>query len=837
MNRALARASRRHFMKHKWQTALAAIGIALGVAVVTAVELANRGAMAAFSLTAESLMGKATHQLIGGPAGLPEKLYTALVRDGRVTAAPVVSGRLRPTNHPEISFSLLGIDPVAEAPFRNFGQGGKADPLRLMVEPGSAWMGAETSRELGIAAGEELAIQTGEGTAALTIIALLNPGGPTARQGLARTLIADIATAQEILGKTGRLSRIDLILDNPAAIAAVTRFKPAGAQLLSAPGRTRAREAMTRAFRLNLSALAFLALVVGSFIIFNAVSFSVVERRSEIALLRAQGVTRRQIFLQLLGDSLLLGIPGTALGLLLGVLLGQGLVGLVARTINDLYFTLRVTGLAIDPAVLWQGGLLGIAAALAAALFPAWEAASIPVASALSRSHQEEQAQKLMPVAAGLGALLLGTAMGLAWGESKSLYLGFAALFALVAGYALLTPALTALLTGALRPLMKKGFGLAGATAASSVRRDLSRTGVAVAALTVAVSAAIGMGLMIDGFRNSVAAWLGQTLQSDIYLRHANGSLPLDPPLIDRLIQVPGVTHVGRSLGVTLETPMGPVSLLVVGIPEHRFDGFQPVRGTPTPDFAAFEAGAILISEALAWREGAQVGDSLTLPTAEGPRDFTIGGVVLDYDANAGFVAMSRKAYRRHWRDDRVFSLSLNVAEPERVKETIRLLESAAGPEVELRIRADREIREASLVLFDRTFAITRTLRALAVLTAFFGVLTALLSIQLERTREMGVLRALGLTPAETVRLTLLETGLTGLAAGLLSMPLGWFMGQLLSGVVNQRAFGWSLTVDAGPEKLLLGIVIALPTALAAGLYPAWRTARTPPAEAMRGEE
>ena len=323
MSALLWRSSFRYLQQHPWQIGLSLLGVALGVAVVVAIDLANESARRAFVLSTNSIVGRATHQIVGGPNGLSEDVYRTLRTEGRVRAlAPVVESDVAATDYPGRIFHLLGIDAFAEAPFRPYlgslGDSTGNDFLQFLTQPATGLIAAETAQQLGLAVGDTLTIRVGNRTHAVTLAGVLAPRDQSVSSALANLLITDIATAQEILGFIGRLSRIDVLAPEGQArhmlLSTIQDLLPAGAEVLSSRGRSQAIEQMTRAFHLNLTALSLLALIVGVFLIYNTMTFSVVQRRGLIGLLRIQGVSRREVFVLVLGEALLMGLVGTVGG-------------------------------------------------------------------------------------------------------------------------------------------------------------------------------------------------------------------------------------------------------------------------------------------------------------------------------------------------------------------------------------------------------------------------------------------------------------------------------------------------------------------------------------------
>jgi putative ABC transport system permease protein len=844
----LWRASLRHLARHRGQTGLAIVGVALGVAVVVSIDLANASARRAFGLATDSVVGRATHQIVGGPGGLPEGLYGRLRLDTRLPSAPIVEGHAAAPASGRV-LHLLGVDPFAEDPFRPYLRApgeSRPDLSAFLTEPGAGLLSRETARRMGLAPGASFAIRAAGADRTVTLVGLLEPRDPMSRRALESLLVTDIATAQELLGLVGRLSRIDLIVpggrDGEAALARLRRLLPAGAEVLPASARTRTVEQMTRAFSLNLTALSLLALMVGTFLIYNTMTFSVVQRRAPIGLLRALGVTRREVFGLLLAEALLIGVAGTVSGTALGIVLARGLLGLVTRTINDLYFVLPVSEVMITGAVLAKGAGLGLAATLAAALGPAREATTAPPRVVLSRSFVESRARRAAPrlAVAGLATLLAASAVLGAAGPS--LALSYAALFGLLVGFALLTPLATVALMRGLEPPLGSLFGVLGRMSARGVVQALSRTAVATAALMIAVSATVGVGIMVASFRHTVARWLDATLQADVYVSPAGlgasrADSTLDPSLAGRIVAIPGVGSVSTHRGVVVESAAGPTRVVALGIGSPAHFTFRFKAGRPGEIWPAFQdGGAVIASEPFAYRHRVGVGSAIRLRTDRGEREFLVAGVFYDYASDQGVVVMSRRTYERFWDDRRISALAVRARPGTAIDPLVDLLRGRVGTSAELLIRSNRALREASLEIFDRTFAITRVLRLLATAVAFAGILSALMALALERAPEVAVLRAQGLTPREVWGLVTAQTGLIGLAAGLFAVPVGIVLALVLVLVINRRSFGWTLEIHVDAMLLASAVLLALGAALLAGLLPAARMARTSPAAALRQE-
>ncbi|MBK1673062.1 ABC transporter permease [Ectothiorhodospira shaposhnikovii] len=830
--RALIRDHRRH----PWNLIFAVLGVALGVAIVVAVDIANSSASRAFGLSMETVTGRTTHQLVGGPGGLEEGLYTQLRLQGFRDSAPVVEGHAR--IHGE-TFILLGLEPFAERPFRDHAAGGRDGRInRLITEPGTVMLAANTATRLGLAEDDAFSLVVGATAHAVTLAGRVEIDEP----GLEGYVLTDIATAQDLLRRHGRLDRIDLILTDEGHVDRLREILPPGVRVETAESRTRATAELSRAFHVNLLAMSLLALLVGAFLIYNTLTFAVLRRRHLLGNLRMQGMTRAGVSGRIIVEAALLGLVGSLLGLAAGILIGQGLVHMVTRTVTDLYFVVTVTQLALGPAVILKGLLLGLGVTLIAALGPAWEASGVSPREALRRSGLEHRVRRVLPWLLPAGGVLMLSGFLLVGWPGQSLLPGFFALFLLILGYACLIPPLVWLMARLLSGPLGRGFGAPGRLAARGIGAGISRAGLAATALAIAVSATVGVGIMVDSFRGSVDLWLGQTLQSDLYVSAPGRStLGVNPVLPDslpaRVASLPSVTDLSTARRVHLHTPSGPLEMMAIDPSPRTPDGYVYLEGGSSARIWQRLAidEVILISEPLAWRKGIGVGDALTLPTDRGERAFQVVGVVQDYSAAQGMVTLHRTLYDRYWDDPGVASLGLNLAPGvslERGLSELRAL--AATLDEPVLITAAGEIHAHSMAIFDRTFAVTHVLRLLTVGVAFIGILSALMALQLERSREHAVLRATGMTPLQLAGMVTLQSLLLGLAAGLAAIPLGMLMSDVLIEVINQRSFGWSMTRTLPPVVLVEGLLLALTASLLAGAYPGYRMARVRPAEHLR---
>jgi putative ABC transport system permease protein len=872
----LFRSSFRYFLKHPWQLALSIIGVALGVAIVVAIDLANSSARAAFERSSESVSGAATHHIVGNANGFNDSIYAALrVSSLREPIAPIVEGNVIlaedvSKNNPQTSerkqlstsqrtvFRVFGVDVFAEKPFRPYLQNAQDarsfDLAPFFITKNAIVLSTETASNLKKAIGDTIMLERGGKNFSAILVGTVQPSDEASARALSDIIICDISTAQELLEMQGKLSRIDLKIpleQEEQYLTNVTRRLPEGLEIMRSLARPKRIQDMARAFDLNLTALSLLALMVGVFIIYNTMTFSVVQRRPYLGILRVLGMTGREAFMLVLAESLVIGFIGTCVGLALGIVLGNGLVRLVSQTINDLYFTVTVNSLDIAPLSLLKGALLGICGVVAATILPAREATRTQPRMVLNRSEAEQRIQSRVWLYSILGVVSIALGIAILYLPSTSIYAGYAGLVPVILGFAFLVPLTTKCVIWCIRPILQKTSGVVGNMAARGVTATLSRTGIAIAALMVAVSATIGVGIMVSSFRQTVVEWLTYTLTADIYISPPNlvarrGDAVVDSIAEQRIITHPAVREHTSFRTILTEgefltnSPQGKEQRLVQILTtvlkrttKQRFHFKDADTMTVWRDFAQ---GSTIVSETFAFKNDIQCGDTIKLATDVGLKRFPVCGIYYDYASDVGTVVIERETFQKYWADSRSSGISVFVKSGIPLDSVIHDLRALTNDRQELLIRSNKALLATSLEIFDRTFAITDVLRLLTIMVSFVGVLSALMALQFEKAREIGILRANGLTPRQVWFLTTLQTAIIGIIAGILALPIGIILALALIFVINQRSFGWTLQLYLSPEILLQALILAVLAATLAGLYPAWKTSRTSPALALREE-
>lgn len=822
------KASWRYFARHPGQLALALLGLALGVAAVVSVGAARATISESFSRFSDQLTGSASHQITGADDFFDGGAFVALQRRfAGLVMAPVLSFEVKDASNNRRT--VLGVDLLREARLRDF-TGSYAGEAGF---PLADWLGGEPLVLAGEPVGSEVRLAPPADAAALTVAARLDP---SLVSGAEELLIVDLSQAASLLAMTRGsaaenlpplpLSRIDLAFDDAdetlleAQLAELRAALPANLTLRAVGNSSNA--GMSRALELNLLALSLLALLVGAFIVFNTLRFFVLQRQQVYAFCRLLGLTRRDITRWILLEACLLGVLGTGLGMLLGLWLADVVMAQMAGTVSQLYYEVVSRSARISPLLWAQAAVLGLLGSLAAALWPALTAArQSPLTQARSTERTAASSRLAWQlVTLGMFALALALLLQL----NASLISALAAVFLVAVGWIAIAIPLAVRLLGSL-PVGVARRPLAG-FARARLPQTLSRTGAALAALILAVATVIGVDHMISSFRGSVVGWLNVSLSADAYLRNGADNASINPEVLRRVRSSDGVREVARYVSRSWPEEAGVSRLSAQDLTAEGRDSYEFMTPWSGEDWRRWQREPVaLISETLARRMSLQPADRISVPGPAGPVQLEVGAVFKDYRADGGRAIIHLDQYQQIWSDLDVTSAAVYFEPGQaeagfvRLRETLAQSDSPAFADLEL--GETGEIRRRSLEVFDQTFQLTRGLKWLAAIVAFVGVLSAILALQLERRRESSLLHCLGLTRRQIGTLLLLESIGLGLTAALLAAPLGAALAWLLTGVVNTRAFGWTLYVDWQWATFALGGGLALVAAVLAALPPA----------------
>ena len=791
---------------------LTVLCIALGVALGGAVHTIHASALAEIDSAARALAGAADLEVRGPRNGFDERLLVPLARRPEVRAAsPVVEVDALVTGHEAETLRVLGIDPLRAAALQpafavRAPPDGWADASGR-VDEASVWLAPATAARLGLGRGGKLSLAFGTRTVELQVAGTL--AGLDAAGDLA---VVDIAAAQQAFGRLGTLSRIDLRLA-PGVDAArfaneIAPLLPPG--VIATPPASIAQRAatITRAYRVNLDALALVALATGAFLVFSTLALQAARRRQEFALLRALGVTRRGLAGQLALEGALIGALGAALGTALGIAGSRALLRHAGADLGAGYFGGGEVAFAPDPVALAGVALLGVAMSVAAALWVARAAVRVPVAEALHDRAIDLPAgagggrYALACLAVGVPLLLAPPVGGLPLG-------GYAAIAAWLAAAVLAVGPLCRLLLARAGEARSPVAGLALA----QVRHLPGHLAASVAGIVVSASLCAAMAIMVHSFRVSLEDWLGGIIGADLYVGtvSAGDSGFLTEAEQRAVVALPGVESAEALRFDRLATAAGaePLTLIARPITERILDGYQAEpRAPPAPG----DLPPAWISEAARDLHGWKPGDRIVLPIAGHATALRVAAVIRDYARTWGAVVIPLADYRRITGDTRANELAIHLTRgmyAGAVTAAIRReLDEAPGLEIE----DGTEIKRRSLEIFDRSFAVTYALEAIAVAIGLAGVTSSFAALAWSRRREFGVLRFLGLTRAEVLRLLALEGALSGALGAAIGLAAGAAISLVLVRVVNRQSFHWTIEVHwpALPLVLLAVAVVAL---------------------------
>ncbi len=783
--------------KRRAATLFSFIAIVLGVALGMAVQAVHEAALGEFGRGMRTLSGAADLQLAGPRGGFDEALYARVLARPEVAAAsPVIEIEARVPGTDE-SLKLLGVDVLALARVSPALLPRAADTAdRFATLSGGLFVSEAARTALGGLPGGSLRLQAGTREIELPVAGDL----PAAGEGR-RLAVMDIAALQEQFGWLGRLSRIDVRLHdgaNPgAAQAALQAAMPAGV-LVEAPEAAEDQAAnLSRAYRVNLTMLAAIALVTGGFLVFSAQALSVVRRRTEFAFLRAIGLGRRSLFGWLLAEGAAVGLAGGVVGAAVGHGLAWGALALLGGDLGAGYFQGLRPQLVFQPGVTVAYVLAGLLAGAAGAWLPAREAATVAPARALKAGDEAALADGVGRPGWAVGLLLASVAAcrippldGLPVG-------GYLAVACLLAGGVLLLPTLA---VGIAR-LLPKGGPVPARLAAARLAAAPGHAVVAAAGVLVSVALAAAMAIMVASFRDSVDQWLHQLLPADLYLRagQARTSGYLDEALQARIAAVNGVDRSSFTRHDNLRLAGGKAPVALIARPLAADGSNLPLVGRAQPGAGP----TIWISEAMPDLYGWRVGQQVALPLAGKLVDLHVAGVWRDYARQTGAIMIDLADYRRLTGDRLVNDAAIDLAADADAGRVAAALTALAGPGV-LEVARPGEIRALSLRIFDRTFAVTYLLEAVAIVIGLAGVAASFAALAAARRREFGMLRHLGLTRRQIGWMLAQEGALAagvGVAAGLLA---GGAIGLVLIEVVNRQSFHWSMDLHVPWASLAL---------------------------------
>jgi len=849
------------------RTITTVLGVSLGIAVVIAIQLTNASSVRGFETALETVAGKTGIEVIGAGTGVDETMIPQLswLREYGVISpviegsAALVTGDVRQLNSRRQleAVKLLGIDILRDQPFRDYhllelqrlgaGPSGRSAEedfntqrfLEILTSPQTVVITEKLAVRRHYAMGSTLTLMIGDRVIDFVVRGILKNEGP-ARVLDGNFILMDIAAAQLAFDRLGRVDRLDILLpdhaDVHASLDAIAARLPSGLAAQRPSRRSEQVETMLAAFHTNLTALSWIALIVGLFLVYNTVTISVVARRQEIGTLRALGLSRNKVLALFLGEAAALAVAGIVIGLGLARLLADGAVTMTSRTVSTLY----IAAVAAPPHMtiehFWVAVAIGLPLSLIAAAIPALEASRVPPTAAM-RGHDTLDMRvrfNLTPVV--IAFVFLAAAYGLAQLPpiGRRPVFGYVSSFAIVIGGAFLVPAIMYGLARAGRTFLRRRLGVEGLLAHANLTSAIPRLSISVAALAVSLSMMVAIAVMIGSFRDTVVYWVSQTLQADLFIgpgiRPTVGSeQTVSEDVITTLSKHPDVESLDRFRNVDFVF-QGNLAVLGAGsfdvVLEHGSLLFKSPSDARERVRSAIGQDAVIISEPFATRYHVRDGDTIDILTPQGTKPFRIAAVYYDYSSDRGVAVMDRRTFAKYFGDLQPTGVAAYLkkgADPEKVRsEMLDMLDEGHRAF----IFSNRTLRNEILQVFDSTFAITYALEVIAIVVAMLGVAGTLLTLVLERRRELSLLRLTGADRRQVRRMVIIEAAMIGAVSQGIGLVVGFALSMVLIYVINVQSFGWTIQFHV-PLAFLVQATIAVVIATSvAGIYPARRAAQ-----------
>jgi len=841
----------RHLKRHCLRTSLTFLGIVLGVAVIVAIAIVNRTLVSSFQRTIELVAGKAVLQVSNGESGLREALFP-VVRDteGVQDAAPAVEGFLPLVGFKGERLFIYGVDLLGDFSVRDHQFAGAPfgleSALDFIARPDSIALTESFSRRLGLPIGGEITLATSRGVRSFTVRALLKEQG-TAKVFGGSFALMDLPVAQIAFGKEGKLDIVDLTIEEGEKIESVRnrvqqRLR-GGAQVERPRERGEQIELLLTSFRVGLFFVSLVALFVGFFLIYNTVSVSVVQRKREIGTLRCLGMMRRAILQLIVLEALILSFLASVAGVFGGMILAEGALLSVGQSVTNLFFQIDLAKSTLTLSELLLAFASGLGVSILAALYPAWEATRVTPLESYRQTAWSPRLQRVFSVTlTGLLLLLFSPLLLLIYppglGEIGKFTVGVVAMLLFLLGLSFLSPLFILAWIKLLRQCLSRSpflFWNEGRLASDALCRSPVRAGITIATLIVSLAAIFTIAAFVHSVRGSLLSWVDQMVTADLIVssgaRTAGpGNVPLREDLAGGLKALPGVqvldlyrlirsTYKGKP--ILIESFSARASAGVRKLPMAEGNGAKALQ-----EMAAEEG--VIVSESFRSKFGKRLGDIVELPTPSGLARFKVLGVYIDYSSDSGSVLIDRSLYKKIWGDELVDAFDLWLAPGADQEGISRKIKEDYGDQYQLFVSTHRELRDAVVDIMEQTFVVNYAVEIIAVIVAIFSVINTLLASVLDRTREIGVLRAIGATQVQVRRMIVAEAGWIGFLGGILGLIAGTVM-SYHHVVYNTKALtGWTFQYYYPTGFAFLCLILSVVLCLLAGYIPARQAASTP---------
>ncbi len=842
----------RPLLRDPFRTAITIFGVAVGVAVFLSIRLANQQTMMSFTESVDLVLGKANAVVRVEGIDFDESVLKNLqgLRN-EIKAYPVIEGYGIESVSGEV-VEIIGIDLLQDSGIRDFSIKTVENDLKgllpLLLDPSGIILPEKFVPGTHFGPGDTLQLLINGKEQSLNVNAVLE------NKGIAKALngnfaLMDIAAAQNVFNKIGRLDRIDIqflqATDFSTMQKKIASLLPEYMQVERPQRKNLQVERMLQAFQYNLTALSFVALLVALYLIYNMIALSVVRRRVEIGTLRAIGATPTLIALIFFLEAGVLGAIGSVLGIGMGYFFAQFSLDAVSMTVNNLYAPSYVTEVDFQWSQMGPYFILGVVLAFISALIPAWDAATTPPTSVMRRGSYDLKlfrGSRQLNYAALAVVLLAGLCTQLPPIDHFP-YFGFFSVFLIILGVSLLSPAVLLMTRDRLHFFFKKRMGGEGLLACMNLSQNVGRNALAISSLAIAFMMVISMSIMVHSFRQTVIVWIDQTLRADLFVRVAGGrdidyqhTLPSES--LAQLKALKGVAGVDQFRAIDITYNDLPVVLATGDFSVLSQYGNLVIKSGPSAqelDRVMVNQNRALVSEAFSLKHKVTVGDTVKLQTPGGPAQLEVAAIYFDYSRERGYIILDRTTFLNYYQETDINSFVIYLEDKIYLasvrSEVLKILKDHR-----LIIRSNSELKHQVLEIFDKTFAITYSLEIIAILVAVLGLLNTLVSLILERKREIGILRFLGAFTGQIKRMVLIEAGILGLIGSAMGFVAGVIVSYILIFVINKQSFGWTIQVHFPTLFILAMVILFWGVAILSGLYPAHLAGKLNPKEAVRVE-
>lgn len=846
----------RHALQDYGKFLLSVFGVAVGVAVFLAIRLSNYSAFKAFESTIDNVNGKANVQIQSASGSeFSERIFKQVLdikeRTKALRAATPVTEQLAEIRGVKEALIVLGIDIFTDRKFRTYNdiEGLDGDTfLRFLLQPNTILISESFAKRNQIEKNQTIRLVANGLERELKVIGIFKTDTPTSEVSNSFAVM-DIEQMQRFFGKDGKLDKIDCLVEETereTLTAFLSEVLPKEVEVVSAKNRGAQVAKMISAFDLNLSALAFISLLVAMFLIYNTITTNAIRRRREIGILRALGLSAGEVFFLFLFEAFLIGVIGSAIGIGLGIVLATYTVASVAQTITALYVYVAATDVQIAPSLLWLGFALGVIASVVSAIYPAFEVYRVHPRETfhLQAFEQKFSANIKRILTVSVVLLLLGFFLTQLPPINAMPIFGYGAAICVIAGFAFLSPEVIVLFRKLFEKLVRGAFGIEGTLANNYLSESLNRTATAVSALMVAIAMLIGISVMVGSFRQTVVYWIDQTLKADIFIapaeKFAVGSkLPVARKVYDYLRSLPEVESVDGFSSRPIQF-QGASTILCASNLEAVMNSsyllFKDGDFKTVAQKLIDDESAVAVTEVFANKFGLKTGDRISLQTPSGEKTFNIAGVYYDYASDRGLILMHRAHFEKFWNDDKLNNIGVFLKDKSQADALVQHLREQFQGVAKIVVYSNYGLRQNVLGVFDQTFAITYVLQFVAMAVAAMGVISSLMAIIFERRREIGVLRSIGASIEQVRNITLLEAFLMGIIASILGVVCGFALSLILIYVINVQSFGWTIQLYLPYLTIGGAVLLVLLTALVSGWIPARYAMRLAIAEQVRFE-